>query len=184
MPEFYDEDEKEAFYEVYDLGPDRSRAVVLVAMLENRLNDIFRALLRENKAIWNELFQTSGPLGNLGVKLRLLYMLGILPNGAYKDLIAFSKIRNEFAHKPKVRTFDDQPVCDFVRNLTTWKTFQDARDGLRAAADPELADTVMENIFSDSLTSNREMFRLAVRIYLGYLTALARQHSSLPETPR
>lgn len=173
MPEFKDKVEEEEFHEVYAYGPDRARAIVLVAILENRIDYVFQSLLRKDKNVYRELFQSSGPLGDLGTKVRLLYMLNILRKGIFNDLMAFIKIRNKFAHEPSIRTFDDQPVCDYVRNLTTWKTFRDAHDALRTAAPEDVTKQVMKNIYGDSLTSPREMFKLAVRIYIGYLEELA-----------
>lgn len=173
MTEFADKAEEDAFFEVYEFGPDRARAVVMVAIVENRIDGIFRALLLEDTAVWNELFQSAGPLGNLGTKIRVLYLLRLLNRGAYKDLLAITKIRNTFSHEPRVRSFDDQPVCDWTRNLTTWETFKDTRNRLQNGQG--LATRVAVDIFNESLETTRDMFRLAVRLYIGKLAWIAQK---------
>src|SRR5437588_12608783 len=78
-------DELEAFY---DALRDRDRAIVLSAIAENHLTSLLRVLMRRNeKAISEELFRPSGPLGPFGTKIRVAYMLRILRPEIYKDLI-------------------------------------------------------------------------------------------------
>ena len=164
MSKFADEAENVAFFEAYNSESDLVRAVGLVSILEDRIDSIFRIFLVDDKAIRNDLFLPDRPLGNLGAKLRLLYMLRMLRRGEYKDILIFIRIRNKFAHEPRIQSLEEQPVSCLLRNLTTWETFKNISD----------SEEDVLGIFEDSLTSDREMFKLAVRIYINKLEWIAK----------
>lgn len=114
-------DEIEAFY---DALRDRDRAIVLSAIAENHLTSLLQLLmLRHEKEISGQLFNPSGPLGPFGTKIRVAYMLRIIPPEVYKDLILVSKIRNKFAHDLSVKSFDDQKITDWVKSMHHYKMF-------------------------------------------------------------
>ncbi len=114
-------DEIEAFYEALR---DRDRAIVLSAIAENHLTSLLQLLMRRNeKDISQQLFNPSGPLGPFGTKLRVAYMLRILPPDIYKDLITVSKIRNKFAHDLSIKSFDDQKITNWVKSMHHYKIF-------------------------------------------------------------
>lgn len=100
-------DEKEAFYYFYS---DRALAIVLSAILEDRLTSIIRFLMRRDTTIANELFKPTGPLGPFGTKIRLAYMLRIIEHTMYNDMFIVSKIRNKFAHDLSVDSFENRPM--------------------------------------------------------------------------
>ena len=159
---FRDKDEERAFAEVYDAGPDRARAVVMAAILENRVTAVLQAQMLDDHAVLTDLFGQQGPLGNFGAKIRLLHALRIISHGAYDDLYRVNRIRNEFAHNPKCRSFADQPVCDLVERLTVWPR------GAHAAVQPR----------------GRERFKLAVSSYIGEMEAIeTRLIAEPPRTP-
>lgn len=135
-------DEIEAFY---DALRDRDRAIVLSAIAENHLTSLFQLLMRrDEKEISQQLFNPSGPLGPFGTKIRVAYMLRILPPEVHKDLIIVSKIRNKFAHDLSVKSFSDQQITDWVKSmhhynifLNSVKTFQEQYQAERESGVPE-----------------------------------------------
>jgi DNA-binding MltR family transcriptional regulator len=107
MPTFDEEDEV-AFFEH---NPERGVAIALPAIIENHLTAILKVAMRPDGRIWNDLFSSHGPLGNFGIKIRLAYMLGLIESTRLKDLTIITKIRNEFAHKISIKTFDQSCGC-------------------------------------------------------------------------
>lgn len=113
--------EIEAFYEALR---DRDRAIVLSAISENHLTSLVQLLMRRNeKDISRQLFNPSGPLGPFGTKIRVAYMLRILPPDVYKDLMIVSKIRNKFAHDLSIKSFDDQRITNWIKSMYHYKVF-------------------------------------------------------------
>jgi DNA-binding MltR family transcriptional regulator len=114
-------DEIEAFYQALR---DRDRAIVLSAIAENHLTSLLQLLMRRNeKDISRQLFNPTGPLGPFGTKIRVAYMLRILPPEIHKDLMIVSKIRNKFAHDLSIKSFDDQQITDWVKSMYHYKIF-------------------------------------------------------------
>jgi DNA-binding MltR family transcriptional regulator len=114
-------DEIDAFY---DALRDRDRAIVLSTIAENHLTSLLQLLMRrDEKEISQQLFNPSGPLGPFGTKIRVAYMLRILPPEVHKDLMIVSKIRNKFAHDLSVRSFNDRQITDWVKSMHHYKTF-------------------------------------------------------------
>jgi DNA-binding MltR family transcriptional regulator len=101
------EDERTAFY---DQSSERSMAIVLSSIVENRLTELLQLLMRRDKSLDNEMFNPTGPLGPFGTKIRLAYMLRIASPETYKDLVIINKIRNKFAHDLSVTTFENQQI--------------------------------------------------------------------------
>jgi hypothetical protein len=74
-------EEATAFYENVS---DRASALVLANIVENRLTELLRLQMRDDKALADELFNPSGPLGPFGTKIRVAYMFGLLSPEAHK----------------------------------------------------------------------------------------------------
>jgi DNA-binding MltR family transcriptional regulator len=122
-------DEIEAFY---DALRDRDRAIVLSAIAENHLKSLLQLLMRrDEKEISQQLFNPSGPLGPFGTKIRLAYMLRILPPEIHKDLMIVSKIRNKFAHDLSVKSFDDQQIADWVKGMHHYNLFLNSVEAIQ-----------------------------------------------------
>src|SRR5208282_4309796 len=109
-----DEQDEVAFFE---RSPDRGLAIVLPAIVDNHLTKILKVAMRSNATVWNELFNPSGPLGSFGARVRLAYMLELISPKFYKDLLIINKIRNEFAHKVNVKSFDQHPISAWIKAM-------------------------------------------------------------------
>ena len=111
-------DEREAFY---DHSSPRTMAIVLAAIVENHLTAVLRLIMRRSskldKAIADDLFRSTGALGPFATKIRLAYMLRIIADTTYKDLMTVSRIRNRFAHDLAVKSFEDQQITDWIKEM-------------------------------------------------------------------
>src|ERR1700689_2400351 len=96
------------FKEFFDESPDRGIALSLPAIIENRIDAILKAYMRQDDTTAvNEYFQPNGP--PFAAKVRLAYLLGLLGPDVFKDLRTIIKIRNEFAHRLAIKLFDQSP---------------------------------------------------------------------------
>jgi DNA-binding MltR family transcriptional regulator len=105
--ELEDKNEESAFYE---LDSHRGIAVVGAAIVENRLTAVLRAAMRQDESALQELFRSSGPLGTFGTKIRLAYLLRLIHEDLYNDLLIVTRIRNAFAHDVKISSFEEQSI--------------------------------------------------------------------------
>ncbi len=94
--------------ELINVGSDRACVIVGAALLE----DVLRALLAEyftHKADSNKLFDHSGALGTFSAKIELSFHLGLISDYEYKLLNKIRDIRNRFAHRTCISSFQDDP---------------------------------------------------------------------------
>jgi DNA-binding MltR family transcriptional regulator len=172
-------DELEAFY---DALKDRDRAIVLSAIAENHLTSLLRLLMRRDEsAVSQELFRPSGPLGPFGTKIRVAFMLRILPSEIYKDLMTVSKIRNKFAHDLSIKSFDDHQISAWVKGMhhynmfvNTVKSFEEKHRAERESSLPEseyqyrTTAYILGSSAETIVDSYRETVRLIIHWIVGY----------------
>jgi hypothetical protein len=167
MYELEDESEKAAFFEA---GSDRAVAVICTAIVENRLTAVLKASMRSDPEPLTELFRPSGPLGSLGTKIRLAYLLGLIHEDIYRDLLLTAKIRNEFAHDVRITSFDDESVKSRVYSLRAFKVWKGDRDRLASQVegneDSSFDVRVGAQILRDELSTVRGSFRMCLRFYI------------------
>jgi DNA-binding MltR family transcriptional regulator len=122
MAAIFDMLTREEFIAFLAKETDRSKAIVLAAIVENHLTAAIKFAFRKDEKIWNELFQPSGPVGDFGIKIRLAYMAGIIADERLKnDLITVAKIRNKFAHDLSVKSFNEPPVSQWIKGMFTYE---------------------------------------------------------------
>ncbi|MCE0494720.1 MltR family transcriptional regulator [Vibrio salinus] len=83
---------------------------------------IFRSDYLAVKAVINPLLDSSGPLGDLSVRIKLLFGLGVLPENVYHDIDAFIHIRNQLNNDAYEYKFSDKKVIAAVKKLTSVQT--------------------------------------------------------------
>lgn len=95
------------------LGIESDRGCVLaaVAYLETELARLLQKVLIEDKKLFKELFEGSGPLATFFSKIELAYGLGHLSPFVRRDLHLIRKIRNIFAHHAGDITFDNEDIA-------------------------------------------------------------------------
>jgi len=160
-------DEIEAFY---DHSSPRAMAIVLGAIIEDHLTALLRLLMRRDKTLADELFKPTGPIGPFGTKIRVAYMLRIIDERLYKDLLIVSRIRNRFAHDLAVKNFDDPQIAAWVKNLHMYTTLKEMAAIAKERAKPgDMLSIAHHLILSNSLLSARDSYRECCRNFIHHL---------------
>jgi hypothetical protein len=105
-----------------ETGSDRVIAVVAGAIIDSSLTDVLKKELNRDgsdytREIQGHVFRPDGPLGNLGAKIWMAYLLGYFTHQAHDDLQNFAKIRNFFAHYSEHNSFETQKIKDRCANF-------------------------------------------------------------------
>ncbi len=69
------------------------------------------------KSVVGPLLEDSGPLGDLSVRLKLLFGLGVLPNELFEDINDVIKLRNELNNDMEEYSFTDPFILNAIKNL-------------------------------------------------------------------
>ena len=106
---------------------DRAVGIVAASILESRLERAMRGKLRNGTPKLEEradsLFRPSGPMGPFSTKIDIGLLLGLYSEEVWRELVTIKDIRNVFAHKIGVSSFDDAPVRDLASNLIIWENY-------------------------------------------------------------
>lgn len=105
------------FRKALTVESDRGCALFAAAYLDKALSDLLYLSLVENKKIESELFEGTAPLATFSSRIKLAYYLGKISAGSRSDLDTIRNIRNAFAHKIDLISFDTQSIADRCRNL-------------------------------------------------------------------
>jgi DNA-binding MltR family transcriptional regulator len=107
--------------ERYHHDSDRAAAVLAAAFIEGYFEDYLRTFTNKEKEV-EELFGKSGPLGAFEAKAKCAYVFGYIPKNIYIDINNICKVRNIFAHSPKVNvSFIDNNIKTLCDNLSMAK---------------------------------------------------------------
>jgi hypothetical protein len=165
------EDEELAFY---NHDSNRAVAVVWPAIVENRLTDAFRAYMRHDEKVANELFRPDGALGAFGQKIKLGYMLGLYGQDLNDDLVLLTKIRNAFAHRVDITGFEVSPVRDWMDKMTTLKVHRALLEHMKKENSQDFKGKSALSILSSELMDYRNSFHLCIRFMIHKLVAVER----------
>jgi DNA-binding MltR family transcriptional regulator len=106
------------FYKEIQSEPDRSLAIVSFSYIDDRLREAFS--LNLNPGITGNIKSLMGPLGPLGTSGSLVQMaagLYWIQDETYQSLGLLRKIRNEFAHKPFSKGFEDTKINGLLSSM-------------------------------------------------------------------
>lgn len=97
---------------------DRGGVLLGLAYVDKMLERLFVTKMCEvgSKQL-EQLFEHHGPLSTLSGKTSLAYALGWIGPDMYADLNVMRKIRNDFAHKHDVLSFDTQEFVELTSTL-------------------------------------------------------------------
>jgi DNA-binding MltR family transcriptional regulator len=127
-----------AMDEEFHDAPDRVLAVVGAAYLDSLVEQLLRAVFVESKEEADRLLLPDRPLGSNGSRYQLAYCLGLIGKRERDDLKMIAKIRNEFAHKYDVRSFDHDEPKKLIAKLHIGKELDSIVDSLvKKSSDPE-----------------------------------------------
>jgi hypothetical protein len=107
--------------------PPRVGAIVMGAMLEERLRAVLETRFAADTKVTRSLFEF-GPLGSFASKIDLCYLMKVYSKEAKDDLHAVRKIRNVCAHSKTVIDYSAQPIVDHCKRLTFPERYQQVRE--------------------------------------------------------
>lgn len=113
-----------AIDEEFREGTDRGVAILGGAYAEAQLEALLRAFLKDCEET-RRLLDTSGALGSHSSRIALACGLGLITDHVRGDLLIVARIRNLFAHRFDVATFDSDQVRDLCTNLRQPQVLQD-----------------------------------------------------------
>lgn len=96
---------------------DRAVAIVAASLVESRLQQMLVSHMVQDHKCLNSLFNSSGPLGSFSAKIRLAFVMGLTSTQFTQELENMKKIRNEFAHRIHVYSFEEKTIADRCRNF-------------------------------------------------------------------
>ena len=103
--------------QAYAKESDRAAAVLIASFLEDVMAGKLRAILVDDKKV-AKLFDGYGPLATFAGKIDMAFALGLLTPGMETDLNLIRKVRNHFAHSPRVTDFGDARVKSWCADLS------------------------------------------------------------------
>ena len=92
-----EQEEREAFFKVFDRETDRGLAIASVCYLDDMLEKLIRATYRKDPRI-KILFKNNQIPQPFYNKVCIAYFSGLIPEAVYDDLKLVGEIRNKFAH--------------------------------------------------------------------------------------
>jgi len=69
------------------------------------------------QSVVGPLLQDSGPLGELSVRLKLLFGLGVIPQTTYQDIEGIIKLKNLLNNDSADYHFTDIPIANAIKSL-------------------------------------------------------------------
>jgi DNA-binding MltR family transcriptional regulator len=97
---------------------DRSIAIVGASLVEAVLEHALAAKFVSHRYVKRLL---AGPLGRFSVKIDVALAIGLIEEEIWEELHRIRKIRNEFAHHVRLRSFNDKtirPLCEALWLVT------------------------------------------------------------------
>lgn len=115
--------------------PDRVIAIIVGAHLDDAMARLLGKHLRgaDDKLKAKLLASGSGVLGTFTARVDILRALNLITEEKRHELLKIAKIRNVFAHRLTVDTFDHAQIRDHVDGL---KLIEMAEESLRAQGQP------------------------------------------------
>jgi len=171
MRSLEDKAEELAFYQ-HD--SNRAVAVVWPAIVENRLTDALRSYMRPDRRAADEMFSPNGALGTFGQKIRLGYMLGLYEKDLRDDLVLLSRIRNAFAPRVDITSFEVSPIRDQMDRMTVLKVHRQVLEQMQRESKPDddPRKKTQMSLLRDELSDYRNSFHMCVRFMIHRLVAV------------
>ncbi|MDW6004965.1 MltR family transcriptional regulator [Vibrio mangrovi] len=86
--------------------------------VDSLVQRIFRSDYLAVKAVINPLLESSGPLGNLSVRIKLLFGLGVIPDAVYHDIETIIRLRNQLNKDGTEYHFTDPKILDAIKKIS------------------------------------------------------------------
>ena len=163
-------------------SPDRSAALVAAANLDHEIEKaILLKMVILNDEMFNEIFRNTAPLASFGSKIRMGYALGIYGRITYSDLTKISRIRNVFAHSPRIITFRNDEICELCRNMGSATAYEHSKG--REALFPNRPPP---NVFPPSTDPRFQFLEAVFTITIGLMGVINAyyERGADPDAPR
>ncbi|ASA58040.1 MltR family transcriptional regulator [Vibrio gazogenes] len=89
--------------------------------IDSLVQRIFRSDYLAVKAVINPLLESSGPLGDLSVRIKLLFGLGVIPDEVYHDIETIIRLRNQLNKDGAEYHFTDPNILDSIHKISAFK---------------------------------------------------------------
>jgi hypothetical protein len=167
------EEIKDAVAEFADSPSDRVCAIVGVAMIEETLRRSLELRLRASGLV-ERLFSPNRATGTYAAKVDLGYLLGMYEKEVHGTLEKMGAIRNAFAHRLSIKSFDHAALRDNWSTLTLHTAYKRYPHPFHAG----------ESIEVEPCTTKRECFIINARIIMVLLMRDMRLHSPNSNLPQ
>ena len=94
-----------SFKHEFQTHSERGAALDAVAQVDADLESLIRAYMIKT-SLQDQALKETGPIGPLGVRIKIAYLFGMIPKMLMQELDIIRKIRNEFAHTPNAVDFN------------------------------------------------------------------------------
>lgn len=151
---------------------DRGCALWAAAMLDEKLEELLRSVLLDDKKRLKEFMTGVGPIASLAARTMLLYLIGIISKDNFDRYRAIRKIRNEFAHCADELSFDSPGIAKYCDVLASPKLriaeFTNRQNYIRTVAVlleginqriQELKPLVLNNVYSTLLEVEQAIYQ-------------------------
>ncbi|CED70336.1 mannitol operon repressor (mannitol repressor protein) [Aliivibrio wodanis] len=95
--------------------------IIAVDILNESIDGLIQRIFQKDnfavQSVIGPLLQDSGPLGDLSVRLKLLFGLGVLPNKTYHDIEGIIQIRNALNSAMEDVQFTDPQIITPINKL-------------------------------------------------------------------
>ncbi|PJC86778.1 MltR family transcriptional regulator [Vibrio sp. HA2012] len=117
--------------------------ITTVEILEEAIDALMQRIFRKDnfavQSVVGPLLHDSGPLGNLPVRLKLLYGLGVIPDDIYHDIEDIIRLRNELNNDAQEYQFTDPAILVAIKKMSLLKSMNMAQ--LNVASPSEETDS-------------------------------------------
>lgn len=92
-----------------------------VAIFDDAIDQLINRVFRKSdfavKSVVDSLFETSGPLFDLSIRLKVLLGLGVISHEVFEDISGFIKMKDKLNNDEKEYQFIDGSIVDFAKSL-------------------------------------------------------------------
>ncbi|OOF60288.1 MltR family transcriptional regulator [Rodentibacter myodis] len=112
----------ECIYEkLNEAGSARGFIIASVAIFDEAVDSLINRVFRKTdfavKSVVDSLFETSGPLADLSVRLKVLLGLGVFDSPVFEDIAHFVHLKDQLNNDEKDYNFSDSLIIDFAQHL-------------------------------------------------------------------
>jgi DNA-binding MltR family transcriptional regulator len=165
-----DVNEFTSFIQEFQQETDRAAALLAVAYLDSKLEELLQSKFVSKHRIIKDLFKGQGALSSFSAKVSIAYAVGLISLPTTDDLHHIRKIRNDFAHKIHGLSFQTTSIASRVNALSSLKALKNTL--------VKTTDGKMIPLSFDWPIDPRRRFNLAVTFLLIY--GIDRRISEMP----